>query len=180
MAKIKKVLISEEEIIKKCAEIGEAITKDYKGKKPILVALLKGSVPFMAELMKRIDNNKLETQYMIVSSYASGITSSGQIKIVKDLDVSIENRDVILVEDIIDSGLTLATIAEMLRHRNPSSIEIACLLDKKTKRKTEVDVKYIGFEIPDEFVIGFGLDYDEHFRNLPYIGVLDTTTLKED
>lgn len=173
---IKSILITEEEIQNRIAEIGEQISKDYAGKRPILVGLLKGSVPFMAELMKHITLD-LETEYMVVSSYEGGITSLGQIRIIKDLEKSIEGRDIIIVEDIVDSGLTLSTITTLLNHRMPSSLEVACLLDKKTKRVKDVDIKYIGFEIPDEFVVGFGLDYDEIFRNLKYIGIVDTTLI---
>ncbi len=173
---IKKVLISEEEIIKRVSEIGQQISTEYAGRKPILVGLLKGSVPFMAELMKHITID-MQTEYMVVSSYEGGITSLGQIRIIKDLEMSIEGRDIIIVEDIVDSGLTLDTITSLLRHRMAGSVEVACLLDKKTKRVKEVDIKYAGFVIPDEFVVGYGLDYDELYRNLPYVGVINTDLL---
>lgn len=173
---LKKVLITEDQITKRVKEMAELINKDYAGKEIILVGLLKGSLPFMAELMKNITLD-LQTEFMVVSSYEGGITSLGQIKIVKDLDISIENKHIIVVEDIVDSGLTLSTITTLLRHRMAASVEVACLLDKKCKRKVDVNVKYSGFEIPDEFVIGYGLDYDEHYRNLPFIGVVDTNLI---
>ena len=168
---IKKVLINSEAITKRCQEIGQKISHDYEGTTPILVGLMKGSIPFMAELLRNITCH-CQTEYMGVSSYNSGTTSSGQIKILKDLDVPIRGRDVIIVEDIVDSGLTLDTISKLLVHRGAKSVEIACLLDKKASRKCVVNVKYIGFDIPDEFVVRFGLDYNGKYRNLPFIGVL--------
>ena len=168
---VKKVLITNEEIVRRSKEIAEEINRDYAGKKPILVGLLKGSVPFMAELLKYI-NLYCQTEYMVVSSYHGGTQSSGEIKIVKDIDVSMKDRDIIIVEDIVDTGITLNTIVKLLKHRGANSVEIACLLNKEARRVMHVDVKYSGFMIPDEFVIGYGLDYDEMYRNLPYVGVL--------
>lgn len=176
--KIKKILISQEQLEAKIKELGEQISKDYRGKCPVLVGLLNGAVPFMAQLIKNISCD-METQYMDVSSYEGGITSLGQVRINKDLDISIENRDVLIVEDIVDTGLTLNTITTMLKNRLAKSVTVACLLDKRVKRKCDVEIKYIGFNIPDEFVVGFGLDYNELLRNLPYIGILDTEELKE-
>jgi len=167
---VKKVLISNEEIVKRTIEIANQISKDYAGKTPILVGLLKGSVPFMAELLKQI-SIFCQTEYMVVSSY-QGTKSTGEIKIVKDIDVSIQGKDIIIVEDIVDTGITLNTIVKLLRHRGANSVEIACLLNKEARRVVPVEAKYIGFDIPDEFVIGFGLDYNELYRNLPYVGVL--------
>lgn len=167
---VKKVLVSNEEIAIRTKEVAKQINEDYKGKEPILVGLLKGSVPFMAELLKNIDLFCV-TEYMVVSSY-QGTRSTGEIKIVKDLDVSIAGKDIIIVEDIVDTGITLNTIVNLLKHRGANSVEIVCLLNKPEGRKTPVEVKYTCFEIPDEFVIGFGLDYNEKYRNLPYVGVL--------
>lgn len=168
---IKEILITNAEIQKRTIELANQINIDYAGKKPVMLGLLKGSVPFMAELLKHIDLY-CETEYMRVSSYGGGTESTGEIKILKDLDVSVMDRDVIIVEDIIDTGLTLATMLDLMKHRKVKSVEVVCLLNKPSRRKINVDVKYIGFEIPDKFVIGYGLDFDEFYRNLPYIGVL--------
>lgn len=167
---LQEILITNKAIVQRCFELGQVISKDYEGKTPILVGLMKGSIPFMAELLKNITIH-CQTEYMGVSSYL-GNTTTGQIKILKDLDVPIRGRDVLIVEDIVDSGLTLDTIYKLLVHRGAKSVEIVCLLDKRVSRKCEVDVKYIGFDIPDKFVVGFGLDFNELYRNLPFIGVL--------
>ena len=169
---IKRVLISEEQIQKRAKELGAQISKDYDGKTPILVGLLKGSIPFMAELLKNI-TIYAQTEYMSVSSYF-GTSSSGEVKINKDLDIAIEGRDIIIVEDIVDTGLTLTTIVNMLKNRKARSVEIATLLDKKEGRKPgyELEPRYVGFDVPNEFVVGFGLDFNEIYRNLPYVGVL--------
>ena len=168
---IKEVLVNEDKIRQRASELGKRISADYKNKKPVLVGLLKGSVPFMAELLKHI-SIKVETEYLVVSSYGGGITSSGQIQILSDLTISPAGRDIILVEDIIDSGLTLDTVVRLLRYRNAASVEIACLLSKDDARKVEVPVKYLGFSIKNEFVVGFGLDYKQLYRNLPFVGIL--------
>jgi hypoxanthine phosphoribosyltransferase len=168
---IKEVLVNEDKIRQRASELGKLISKDYKNKTPILVGLLKGSVPFMAELLKHI-SIKVETEYLVVSSYGGGITSSGQIQILSDLTISPAGRDIIIVEDIIDSGLTLDTVVRLLRYRNAASVEIACLLSKDDARKVEVPVKYLGFSIKNEFVVGFGLDYKQMYRNLPFVGIL--------
>jgi hypoxanthine phosphoribosyltransferase len=168
---IKEVLVNEEKIRQRASELGKLISHDYKDKNPIMVGLLKGSVPFMAELLKHI-SIKVETEYLVVSSYGGGITSSGQIQILSDLTISPAGRDIIIVEDIIDSGLTLDTVVRLLRYRNASSVEIACLLSKDDARKVEVPVKYLGFSIKNEFVVGFGLDYKQMYRNLPFVGIL--------
>ena len=168
---VKKVLLSEEELHAKVAELGAQITKDYEGKNLLLVTVLKGAVVFLADLMRTIDQ-PAEIDFMVVSSYGSGVKSSGVVKIVKDLDINLEGKDILIVEDMLDSGMTLDYIKGMLLDRNPASIRICALLDKPARRKVDLQADYVGFTIPDEFVIGYGLDYDEKYRNLPYIGVL--------
>ncbi|HEL1844419.1 TPA: hypoxanthine phosphoribosyltransferase [Streptococcus suis] len=168
---IKKILVSEEEIVAKCKELGQILATDYADKNPILVGILKGSIPFMAELMKHIDAH-VETDYMVVSSYHGGTESSGTVKIIKDLDNSVAGRHIIFVEDIIDTGRTLKELKELFALRQAASIKIATLLDKPEGRVVEIEPDYICFTIPNEFVVGFGLDYDENYRNLPYVGVL--------
>ena len=168
---VDRILISEGEIVAKSKELGKLISDEYKDKKaPILVALLKGSVPFLAELIKHIDLD-IEIEFMDVSSY-EGTESSGDIKILKDLDRSIRNENVILVEDIIDTGRTLKTVTKMMWEKGASDVKIVTLLDKPDRRTVEIEADYIGFTIPNEFVIGFGLDFNQKYRNLPYIGVL--------
>ena len=168
---IKKILVSEEEIFEKSKELGQIIAKEYADKKPLLVGILKGSIPFMAELIKHIDAH-IETDYMVVSSYHGGTESSGTVKIVKDLDNSVAGRHIIFVEDIIDTGRTLKELKELFALRQAASIKIATLLDKPEGRVVEIGPDYTCFTIPNEFVVGFGLDYDENYRNLPYVGVL--------
>ena len=168
---IKKILVSEEEIFEKSKELGQIIAKEYADKKPLLVGILKGSIPFMAELIKHIDAH-IETDYMVVSSYHGGTESSGTVKIVKDLDNSVAGRHIIFVEDIIDTGRTLKELKELFALRQAASIKIATLLDKPEGRVVEIEPDYTCFTIPNEFVVGFGLDYDEIYRNLPYVGVL--------
>ena len=168
---IKKILVSEEEIFEKSKELGQIIAKEYADKKPLLVGILKGSIPFMAELIKHIDAH-IETVYMVVSSYHGGTESSGTVKIVKDLDNSVAGRHIIFVEDIIDTGRTLKELKELFALRQAASIKIATLLDKPEGRVVEIEPDYTCFTIPNEFVVGFGLDYDENYRNLPYVGVL--------
>ncbi|HFI0467949.1 TPA: hypoxanthine phosphoribosyltransferase [Streptococcus suis] len=168
---IKKILVSEEEIVAKCKELGQILANDYADKNPILVGILKGSIPFMAELMKHIDAH-IETDYMVVSSYHGGTESSGTVKIIKDLDNSVASRHIIFVEDIIDTGRTLKELKELFAFRQAASIKIATLLDKPEGRVVEIEPDYTCFTIPNEFVVGFGLDYDENYRNLPYVGVL--------
>lgn len=165
------VMISEEELDKKIAELGAQISKDYAGKSVKLICILKGSVFFCCELAKRI-TIPVTLDFMQVSSYGSGTVSSGQIKIKKDLDESIEGDYVIVVEDIIDSGNTLSRLIPMLLERKPASLAVCTMLDKPERREVEMEVKYNGFQIPDEFVVGFGLDYDQKYRNLPFIGVI--------
>lgn len=168
---ILKVLLTQEELREKVKELGRQITQDYQGKNLMIVTVLKGAVVFLADLMREIDV-PAEIDFMVVSSYGSGVKSSGVVKIVKDLDVPLAGKDLLIVEDILDSGLTLSYIKELLASRGPASIRIATLLDKPSRRKVDLVADYIGFSVPDEFVIGYGLDYDEKYRNLPYIGIL--------
>ena len=165
------VLFSEEQLAQRVAEIAAQIDKDYAGKEPLLVSVLRGSFVFMADLVRQI-TVPCTVDFMAVSSYGSGTTSSGQVKIVKDLSETIEGKDVIVVEDILDSGNTLSYLLKLLEARRPASIRLCTLLDKPERRTKPVEVQYSGFTIPDEFVVGYGLDYDERYRNLPYIGVL--------
>ncbi len=167
-----KVLIPESEVNKRISQLGEQITKDYAGRKIHMICVLKGGVFFMCELAKRIDG-PVSLDFMSVSSYGSGTTSSGAVRILKDLDEPIEGEDVLIVEDIIDSGNTLHYLIEILHKRNPKSIRICTLLDKPERRVAKVDVDYSGFNIPDEFVVGYGLDYAQRYRNLPFIGVVE-------
>ena len=167
-----KVLISEEDVEKKICEIGKQITKDYEGKNVHLICVLKGGVFFMCELSKRIDV-PVTMDFMSVSSYGDDTKSSGVIKIVKDLDESITGKDVIVVEDIVDSGRTLSHLLELLESRNPNSIRLCTLLDKPERRVKDVKVDYTCFQIPDEFVVGYGLDYQQKYRNLSFIGVVE-------
>ena len=168
---IKKILISHDEIVTAARELGQKLTEDYQGKNPILVGILKGSVPFMAELIKHIDTH-IELDFMLVSSYHGGTSSSGVINIIKDIDQDIKDRDILFVEDIIDTGKTLKSLKELFEGRQPASVKIATLLDKPEGRLVEIEADYTCFTIPNEFVVGYGLDYDENYRNLPYIGVL--------
>lgn len=167
-----KVMISEEEVEKRVREMGAAISEEYKGREIHLVCVLKGGVFFTCELAKRI-TVPVSFDFMSVSSYGNGTKSSGVVRIVKDLDESIENKDVLVVEDIIDSGRTLSYLLENLKSRKPRSLKLCTLLDKPDRRVTEVQVDYTGFEIPDEFVVGYGLDYAQKYRNLPYIGIVE-------
>ena len=168
---IEKVLVSEEELKAKVTSLGQQITKDYAGKNLLMVSVLKGSVIFMADLMRKLNINA-KIDFMSVSSYGSSTVSSGQVRIILDLKRPVENYDLLLVEDILDSGATLSYLKELLLARQPKSIRIATLLDKPERRKANIAADYRGFEIPDEFVVGYGLDYDEDYRNLPFIGVL--------
>ncbi len=168
---IKNVLITEEELKKTVKELGAKITEDYKDKNLFLITVLKGAVVFLGDLMRAIEC-PCEIEFMVTSSYGSGTVSTGNVKIVKDIDVPLEDKDVLIVEDILDSGLTLNFLMDLLRNRNPKSIEICTLLDKPSRRVADIQAKYTGRQIPDEFVVGYGLDYDEKYRNLPFIGVL--------
>ena len=174
---VEKVLISEDEIRERCREIGAQISADYEGKYPIIVGLLKGSVPFMAELIKNI-TVECEIDFMAVSSY-SGVESMGDVKIVKDLDRSIRGLDVLVVEDIVDTGKTLQKVKELLYSKGANDVKIVSLLDKPDRRIVDIEAEYVGFTIPNEFVIGFGLDFDQKYRNLPYVGVLKEECYKK-
>lgn len=167
-----KVLLGEEEVNLRVKEIAAQINKDYEGKQIHMIGILKGGVYFMCELSKRL-TVPVTLDFMSVSSYGDGTSSSGIVKIVKDLDHSLEGKDVLIVEDIIDSGRTLKHLVEILKQRNPKSIRLCTLLDKPDRRVVEVDVDYSCFSIPDEFVVGFGLDYAQKYRNLPYIGIVE-------
>ncbi|HHY21411.1 MAG TPA: hypoxanthine phosphoribosyltransferase [Bacilli bacterium] len=168
---IKKVLISEEEIQAKVKELGEQLTEEYRGSFPLVVGVLKGATPFMADLTRRIDTH-LEIDFMDVSSYGDRAVSSGEVKIIKDLDTSVEGRDVLLLEDIIDSGLTLSYLVKLFAYRKAKSVKVVTLLDKPEGRKVDIVPDLAGFTVPNEFLVGYGLDYAERYRNLPYIGVL--------
>ena len=171
MAEKIKVLISEEEVDARIRELGEKISKEYEGKQIHLICVLKGGVFFMCELAKRI-TVPVSMDFMCVGSYGDGTKSSGVVRLAKDLDESIENKEVLIVEDIIDSGNTLYYLMDVLRQRKPASLRLCTLLDKPDRRVKDVHVDWTGFEIPDEFVVGYGLDYAQKYRNLPYIGVV--------
>ncbi|WP_177160495.1 hypoxanthine phosphoribosyltransferase [uncultured Fusobacterium sp.] len=171
MANKIETLISEEKLAARVAELGKQIEKDYQGKDLVCVGLLKGSVVFMTDLIKTI-NLDLKIDFMKVSSYGNGTDSTGIVKILKDVDEEVTGKDVLLIEDIVDTGLTLANVKEFMWKKKPNSIKICTLLDKPSRRKADVKAEYVGFEIPDAFVIGYGLDYAEHYRNLPFVGVL--------
>lgn len=166
-----KVLISEEQIRNRVKELGAQITRDYEDKKLLLVGILNGCIYFMTDLSREIDK-LLQIDFMVVSSYGNSTSTSGVVKIIKDLNKSIEGFDVLIVEDIVDSGLTLSYIKDVLEARKPNSIKICTLISKKARRKTDVKVDYVGFEIPDEFIIGYGLDYAEKYRNLKDILII--------
>nr|WP_288741480.1 hypoxanthine phosphoribosyltransferase [uncultured Mediterraneibacter sp.] len=167
-----KVLITEEEVDARIRELGEKISKEYEGKQIHLICVLKGGVFFMCELAKRI-TVPVSMDFMCVGSYGDGTKSSGVVRLAKDLDESIENKEVLIVEDIIDSGNTLYYLMDVLRQRKPASLRLCTLLDKPDRRVKDVHVDWTGFEIPDEFVVGYGLDYAQKYRNLPYIGVVE-------
>ena len=168
---IERILFTEAELKTRVAELGAQITADYQGKKPIIISILRGSYIFMADLTRSIDL-PITVDFIAVSSYGAGTTSSGQVKIVKDLSENIEGRDVIVVEDILDSGNTLSYLLEILKARHVASIKLCTLLDKPSRRVKDVHADYVGYTVPDYFVVGYGLDYAEYYRNLPYIGVL--------
>lgn len=168
---VKKILVTEEEIKEICKRLGREISRDYEGKKLLLVSVLKGAVVFMADLMREITCD-CQIDFMAVSSY-SGAKTTGVVKFKKDLDINPDGCDILLVEDILDSGITLAYLKSVLRDRNAASIKVCAFLDKPTNRQADISADYVGRVIPDEFVIGYGLDYNEKYRNLPYVGVLD-------
>ncbi|QKG83099.1 hypoxanthine phosphoribosyltransferase [Kroppenstedtia pulmonis] len=168
---IQEVLISESEITRKVKELGKQLTQDYRGLNPLCICVLKGAAPFMTDLVGQMEI-PLEMDFMDVSSYGASTKSSGVVRIIKDLDASVEGRHVLVVEDIIDSGLTLNHLLELFRQRNAASVKVVTLLDKPGRRSAELKPDYCGFTVPDAFVVGYGLDYDEKYRNLRYIGVL--------
>ena len=172
MAESVRVMISEAEVAKRIEEMGRQISEDYAGKQIHLICILKGGVFFMCELAKRI-SVPVSMDFMSVGSYGDGTASSGVVRLVKDLDESLEGKDVLVVEDIIDSGRTLYYLLDVLKKRRPSSMKLCTLLDKPDRRVRDVKVDYVGFEIPDEFVVGYGLDYAQKYRNLPYIGIVE-------
>jgi hypoxanthine phosphoribosyltransferase len=169
---VAEVLIDETTLRARITELGEEISADYEGRAPLLVGVLKGAVFFMADLMREL-SVPCEIDFMAVSSYGASTDTSGVVRILKDLDLNIEGRDVLVVEDIIDSGLTLNYLMKNLESRGPATLEICALLTKPERREIDVPVRYVGFEIPNKFVIGYGLDFAERYRNLPYVGVLD-------
>lgn len=175
---IKEILISEEAILKRVEELGAEITNDYKDKDLIVVGILKGAVVFMSELCKRIDL-PMNMDFMSVSSYGKSSKSTGEVKIIKDLDASVEGKDILIVEDIIDTGLTLSYLTDNLRKRGANSVKIVTLLDKPNRKNLEVKVDYLGFEVPKEFIVGYGLDYAEMYRNLPYVAALKEGVYKD-
>ncbi|MBO4391905.1 MAG: hypoxanthine phosphoribosyltransferase [Clostridia bacterium] len=169
-----KVFLSEKDIKEKVAELGKQISEDYRGsdKNLLVISILKGSVIFLSDLIRNIDVD-LSIDFMVISSYGRSTTSKGNVKIIKDLDINISNYDLLIVEDILDSGYTLSKLLEILKVRKPKSLKICTLLDKPDRRVVNVDLDYCGFTVPDEFIVGYGLDYDEKYRNLPYIGILE-------
>jgi len=175
---IKEVLLSKAALEKRVQELGSQISKDFKGKEILMIGILRGAVIFMGDLARAIEI-PVALDFMAVSSYGAASTSSGVVRILKDLDESVEGKHILIVEDIIDSGLTLQYLVENLKSRNPSSIRICTLLNKPSRRKTAVTVDYNGFDIPDEFVVGYGLDYAEKYRNLPFIGILKPEAYSE-
>lgn len=168
---IKKVLVSEEDIRKKVEELGKKISEDYKDKNLLLVGILKGAVIFMSDLARSIDI-PVKLDFMAVSSYGKSSVSTGEVRIIKDLDYSVENKDILIIEDIIDTGYTLSYLTDNLIKRGANSVKVCTLLNKPERRKVDVPVNYLGFDIPDEFVVGYGLDYAEEGRNLPYVAAL--------
>lgn len=168
------VLFDREELKNKVAELGSKITEEYRGREVLVVGILKGAFIFMADLIREIQI-PLEIDFMDVSSYGISTSSSGEVRIIKDLENSIQDKDVLIVEDIVDTGLTLKYITELLKTRNPRSVKICCLLDKPSRRKTDIQADYVGYTIPDRFVVGYGLDYAEQYRNYPAVCVLKPT-----
>lgn len=168
---IRAVLVSEQQLKDKVAQLGAQISQDYAGKDLVLVSILKGAVVFMADLMRAV-TIPCSIDFMVVSSYGAGTTTTGLVKIIKDLDSDLSGKDVLIVEDILDTGVTLSNLVPMLKMRDPNSLRSCAILDKPSRRRADIQADYIGFQVPDEFVVGYGLDYDEKYRNLPYVGVL--------
>lgn len=175
--RIADILISEEEIDRKVAELADRISHDYRGKRPVFIGVMRGAGIFHADLIRRVDLD-LTIDYLSVSSYGENTFSSGEVQLVKDLKMAIEGEDVLLVEDIVDTGLTLTFLLRMLSARRPASLKVCSLLSKPSCRKIEVDIDYLGFEIPDRFVVGYGLDYQQRFRNLPFLALLKETQIE--
>ncbi|HWX10218.1 MAG TPA: hypoxanthine phosphoribosyltransferase [Gaiellaceae bacterium] len=175
---VTEILIDRDELQRRIHELGEEISADYVGRDLLLIGVLKGAVFFMADLMRNL-TIPCEIDFMAISSYGDSTDSSGVVRILKDLDINIEGRDVLIVEDIIDSGLTLSYLVRNLESREPASLEVCSLLTKPGRREIEVDIRYVGFEIPNRFVIGYGLDFAERYRNLPYVGVLHDDLMPE-
>ena len=175
---VEQILIEEDALHTRIAELGEEISADYAGRDLLLIGVLKGAVFFMADLMRRLVV-PCEIDFMAISSYGASTDSSGVVRILKDLDINIEGRHVLVVEDIIDSGLTLQYLIRNLEAREPASLEVCALLTKPARREIDIDVRYVGFEIPNQFVIGYGLDFAERYRNLPYVGVLHADLIPE-
>jgi hypoxanthine phosphoribosyltransferase len=171
-SKVGEILVQPDELAHRVRELGAEISADYAGRDVLLVGVLKGAVFFLADLMRQLDVD-CEVDFMAVSSYGSSTDSSGVVRILKDLDASIEGRDVLIVEDIVDSGLTLSYLFRMLGARSPASLEVCALLTKPDRREVDMPIRYVGFEIPNRFAIGYGLDHAERYRNLPYVAVLD-------
>ncbi len=169
---IGEILVQPDQLQRRVRELGQEISRDYEGRNPLLVGVLKGAIFFLADLMREI-SAPCEVDFMAISSYGSSTASSGVVRILKDLDASIEGRDVLIVEDIVDSGLTLAYLMRNLGARNPASLEVCALLTKPERRKVDLAPRYLGFEIPDRFAIGYGLDHSERYRNLPYVAALE-------
>ena len=178
-AGVGEILIEEDRLQERIRELGRELSQDYAGRELLLVGVLKGAVFFMADLMRNL-SVPCEIDFMAISSYGAATDSSGVVRILKDLDINIEGRDVLVVEDIIDSGLTLSYLMRNLEAREPASLEICALLTKPDRREIEVPVRYVGFEIPNRFVIGYGLDFAERYRNLPYVGVLDPSLIPDE
>ena len=170
---IEEVLYSEEEISAVVKDLGAQLTKEYEGKNPLVIGVLKGAVMFMTDLSRAIGCD-LELDFMDVSSYGAGMESSGDVKILKDLDTTVDGRDLLIVEDIIDTGRTLSYLIEIFKYRKAKSIKVVTLMDKKERREVDLEADYIGINVPNEFVVGYGLDFNEKYRNLPYIGILKT------
>jgi hypoxanthine phosphoribosyltransferase len=176
---IAEVLVEEDALQQRIRELGEELSRDYEGREPLLIGVLKGAVFFMADLVRQV-TVPCEMDFMAVSSYGSGTDSSGVVRILKDLDANIEGRHVIIVEDIVDSGLTLSYLVRNLEARGPASLEVCALLTKPERRQTDIDCRYVGFEIPNRFAIGYGLDYGERYRSLPYVAAIDESRIPED
>lgn len=168
---LQEIIITEEALNQRINELASQLSEEYRGKNPLVICVLKGAALFMGDLVKRMDI-QLEMDFMAVSSYGKGATSSGEVKIIKDLDTSVEGRDIILVEDIIDTGLTLKYLVELLEYRRARSVKVVTLLNKQERRQVDLEPDYVGFDVPDAFVVGYGLDYAEKYRNLPYIAIL--------